>query len=271
MPTVKKTIKKNIEPKGITTPVDNCCTKKCGCFASEFGRKLILTLIAILSIYLICYIGTLINNNLKKGKLIGQADKQERTILITGYGKMVSSNNIAVTAMGYSNTDKDISIAQANNKKVMDAVLSELKSLGIADEDVLSNYSVYPQYSYEKSEQKFTGYQISHQLNVKIRNLNNIQKVLDVGTKHGINKVSGIKFTIDDRENLKNKARVAALEDANKKAKVIASKLGVTIERASGYNEYEINQYGAYALGGSGLSTSSSDVEMSVNVTYSIK
>jgi multidrug efflux pump subunit AcrB len=88
--------------------------------------------------------GTLIRNNIKEYNFIGKADKMERSFTINGYGKVTGNNDIAVTSIGYSNTDKDVSVAQAANKKVMDSVSNELKRIGIDDKDLQTDYSIYP-------------------------------------------------------------------------------------------------------------------------------
>ena len=271
-----KKIKKTT--KNVATPKSKDSATVC-CSSKSLGKKLLATLIGILIVYLIFYVGTLINNNLKKNQYIGFSEQSEKTILITGYGKVVGTNNIAVVGIGYSNEDKDVAIAQAKNKKVMGVVLEDLKKMGINGDDIVSDYSIYPQYKYSSSSKdktkEFVGYQVTHQLTVKIRDLKNITGVLNLSTKYGINKISGIKFAVDDKENLKDKARMIALKDAQKKAKEIATTLGVSIVKVSSYHEYEVNSAKSYYEGVGGLAqdvaSGSSPVEMNVNITYVVK
>lgn len=261
--------------------INPCCSLLTHKHCSGFGHTLVKVLGGILLVYLIFYIGTLINNNLQKSKYIGMAPKQERTIQVAGYGKIVGSNDIAVTTIGYSNTSTDVATAQANNKKIMDAVLKDLKNMGIKEKDIQSNYSVYPQYNYTNSGRKFGGYQVNHQMKIKIRNLSTVSNVLTLAGKYGANQVGGLNFTVDDNESLKSQARIKALADAKNKAQVIANYLGVSLGKAVSYNEYENNKtYYPIAktmvegLGGTSapeVSTGSSNVEMNVNVIYEIK
>src|SRR5690349_19195865 len=101
---------------------DKSCWGWGNCGHHHFGKKLMMTFFGILLVYLVFYVGTLIRNNVKKYDYIGQADRVEKTITVNGYGKVTGSNDIAVTTMGYSNTDKDVAKAQADNKKVMDQI-----------------------------------------------------------------------------------------------------------------------------------------------------
>ena len=130
----------------------SCCNDagpSCPChkFGGWFMKKLFITFTAILLVYGIFYVGTLIRNNIKKYDYIGKADRIERTITVNGSGKMNGNNDIAMTTIGFSNVDKDVSKAQVNNKKVMDQVLSALKAFGVADKDLQTNYSIYPEYN----------------------------------------------------------------------------------------------------------------------------
>ena len=121
---------------------------KGGCYGSSgecfhFGKKILMTIVGILLVNFIFYFGILIRNNAKKYNFIGRADKQERTITVNGLGKVSGNNDIAMTTIGYSNTDKDVAKAQADNKKVMDQVFADLKKLGLWDDVMVNDLKYY--------------------------------------------------------------------------------------------------------------------------------
>ena len=248
----------------------------------RFGKKIIMTFVGVLLVYGVFYLGTLIRNNVKKHNFIGKADKMERTITINGFGKVTGNNDIAMTTMGYSNTDKDVAKAQAENKKVMDAVYAELKKMGVADKDLQSNYSIYPDYNYTQDRgQELKGYRVSHSLTIKIRDLNKISEVLGLAGKYGATEVSGLSFTIDETENLKIQARDKALVDVKAKAINLANALRVRLGGIVSYNEYESGDYppkmmymeSALDMGGGGpaaIAGGSKDVSMNVSVTFEV-
>lgn len=210
------------------------------CYQGGFGKKLMMTLLGILLVYIIFLVGSLLRNDLKKFYYIGKADRAERTIMVTGYGKVSAQNDIAVTTLGYSNTNKDVAKAQAENKKVMDQIMDELKKMGIDEKDLQSNYSIYPDYNYSPTKgQELVGYRVNNQVTIKIRDLSKIPTILGLAGKYGATEVSGLTFTIDDPENLKAQAREKALADAKAKARVLASQLGVSVVDVISYNEYE--------------------------------
>ena len=257
------------------------CGGGCSCHGG-FGKKIIMTLVAIIMVYLICYFGTLIQNNLKKLAFIGRADKMERMFNVSGMGKVSGQNNIAVTTIGYSNTDKEVAAAQVENKKVMDQVMADLNKMGIEDKDLQSNYTIYPDYNYTPDKgQELKGYRVSNSVTIKIRDLTKINEVLGLAGKYGATEVGGLSFTIDDPSNLKDEARAKALADAQKKALILAQSLGVTLGEVVSYNEYDTSNdafYPKYAVGAEGggmgagapatVAGGSNDVVMNVNVTY---
>jgi uncharacterized protein YggE len=252
----------------------------------NFGKKIMVTLFAVLVVYLIFYVGVLTRNSIKKFDYIGTADQTERMITVNGYGKVNGANDIAVTTMGYSNVDADVAKAQATNKKVMDGLMAELKKMGVADKDMQTNYTIYPEYNYTQDRgQELKGYRVSNSVTVKIRDLTKIPSILALPGKYGATEVSGLSFTIDDPENLKVAARDKALSDAGAKAKVLAKQLGVKLVEVVAYNEYEGDpgypgpypMYKEMGMGGGGVmsapesvASGSKDVVMNVNITYKI-
>lgn len=251
-------------------------------FHNHFSKKVMMTIIGVLLVYGVVYVGTLIRNNIKKYHFIGKADRMERTITINGFGKVIGNNDIAVTTVGYSNTDKNVAKAQADNKKVMDQVYAELKKMGIGDKDLQSDYSIYPDYNYTESRgQELKGYRVSNSLTIKIRDLSKISEMLSLAGKYGATEVSGLSFTIDEPENLKSQARDKALLDAKVKADHLANVLGLRLGGVITYNEYEggndlyqpkimYAEVGGMGGGPAAISGGSKDLTMNVNITYEV-
>ncbi len=259
-----------------------CACGRCG---YTYGKKITMVMLAVLLLYGIFYIGALSRNSMKSYQFIGKAPQSERSISINGYGKITGRNDIAVTTIGFSNTDKEVGTAQATNKKVMDQVMVDLKKIGIEDKDLQSNYMIYPEYNYTQDKgSELKGYKVTNNITVKVRDLTKVNEVLNLAGKYGANEVNGLNFTIDDPENLKTEARNKALADAKEKAQVLAQKLGLKLGGVMYYSEYEATNDAYYAKsfmgaegGGMGATVApevtaggSKDVIMNVNVTYEI-
>jgi uncharacterized protein YggE len=268
------------EKKGTVSLGCACC--RCG---YTYGKKIIMVILAVLLLYGIFYIGAVGRNAVKSYQFIGKAPQNERSISINGYGKVTGRNDIAVTTIGFSNTDKEVGVAQTENKKVMDKVMIDLQQLGIEDKDLQSNYMIYPEYNYTQDKgTQLKGYKVTNNITVKIRDLSKVNEVLNLAGKYGANEVSGLNFTIDDPENLKKEAREKALSDAKEKAQILANNLGLKLGSVMYYSEYEATNDSYYAKSfmgaeGGGIGSDyapevaaggSKDVVMNVNVTYEI-
>ena len=279
-----------INPK-IATPSSELDKKACGAGCAccrcgyTYGKKIIMVILSVLLLYGIFYIGAVSRNTIKGYNFIGKAPQNERSISINGYGKITGRNDIAVTTIGFSNTDKEVGVAQTANKKVMDQVMADLKKIGIEDKDLQSNYMIYPEYNYTQDKGSvLKGYKVTNNITVKIRDLSKVNEVLNLAGKYGANEVNGLNFTIDDPENLKTQAREKALADAKEKAQILAEKLGLKLGGVMYYSEYEASNDAYYAKsfmgaegGGIGggyapetTAGGSKDVIMNVNVTYEI-
>jgi uncharacterized protein YggE len=285
MPIGFKKIESAGDANSAVAGTNNCEREgKCCREGENFGRKILMTLVGVLIVYLTFYIGTLMRNNIRKFDTIGQADTMERMITVVGTAKVTGNNDIAVTTIGFSNLDTDVSKAQSENKKVMDQVAADLKQLGIEAKDLQSNYSINPEYDYTQKGTTLKGYRVNNNVTVKIRNLNKISDILSLAGKYGANQVGGLSFTIDDTENLKTEARYKALLDAKKKSLQLSEKLGVQLGEVISYSDYEnspMPMYSSYAksygLGGGGsdlgpaeVSSGSQDIVMNVSITYKI-
>ncbi len=242
-----------------------------GCKCGEFGRKIMLTFVGILLVYVIIFVGTLIRNNLQKYNFIGRADRAERTITIQGTGKVTAKPDIAVTSMGMISSAKTVSEAQQKNTTIMNKLIEKLKALGIDAKDIqTTNYNIYPQYDYLQDKgQVLRGYEVNQSVTIKIRDLTKANQVLALAGEVGTNNVSGLQFTVDDNEVYKAEARKLALDKIAEKAQTLTGLLGVRVVGVVSYNEYEggsgIYQMKAYADSAIGMGGGAPAVEAGSN------
>jgi hypothetical protein len=93
-----------------------------------------------------------------------------------------------------------------------------------------------------------TGYEVSQTITVKIRET---EKAGDLVTKVGavgVSNISGLEFSVDDREQFVAEARALAIAEAKVKAKELAKQLGVKLGKIMYYNEA-----GSYPMYGEGM------------------
>jgi len=254
---------------------------RCG----SFCKKLFATFIGIFLVYLIVFLGVLIRNEIKKYDYIGIGDKSERMITVDAEGSVDVKPDIAMTTMGVTTKAKNVSDAQAENTKIMNELIAKLKALDIAEDDIqTTNYNIYPMYNWtEEDGRVLEGYEVSQSVSVKIRDLEKANQVLSLAGEVGATDVSGLEFTIDDKEVYLAQAREEALEKVVEKITMLSNSLGVRVLSIVSYSEYEggtdelFRGYSTleYGLGGGDITpdiqSGSEEVIMNVSVTFEIR
>lgn len=205
-------------------------------------NKLFTLLLAILLVYGIVWMAGQIRNDLKKFSYIGKAEVRD-TISVEGQGKVVGVPDIATVDIGVFTEDREVVTAQTVNTNKMNALIAKLRGFGIASADIqTTNYSISPQYNWPDGKQILRGYQINQNVRVKIRDLGKIGAILGAAGEVGANQVSGVNFTIDDPEALRQQAREKALDNAQAKARALAQKAGVRLGKLVSFSEYTPEQ-----------------------------
>jgi len=293
IPKTKKTAASFVAEAPNKSASHDCCfTEACSMpfvqqeAGSMFGRKILFTLLGILLAYGIVFVGTLIRNNVEEYRYIGKAEKQERTITVEAEGKVTAKPDIAVTSMGMTVEAETVVAAQEKNSETMNVLIAKLKELGISEDDIqTTDYNIFPQYNYtEDAGRELRGYQVSQNVQVKIRAVDTANAVLALAGEVGANNVSGLDFTLDDKEVYVNQAREEAIKKLREKADILGEMLGVRVVGVVSYDEFEAGGYDqgyplvreAYALGGNGgsspqIESGSTDIVMNIRAVLEIK
>lgn len=205
---------------------------------SPFIKKIFTALIAVLLLYLIIWLGTLIYNNVLQTQNVGFAPRERNTITVFGEGRVTAQPNIAFTDIGLITEHASIGAAQKENTEKMNALIAAVKGKGIADVDIQTTlYQISPKYVYKDGRSFIEGYTVAQRVRVKIRDLAKISGILASVGEHKANEVSGVQFTVDDPANLRSVARKKAVAAAQKTAAELGAALGVRVVRLVSFSE----------------------------------
>jgi uncharacterized protein YggE len=111
------------------------------------------------------------------------------------------------------------SVAQAQQKvtAVIEQVTARLEALGIAKEDIVTDYyGYYPVYDYSdpQGEPEITGYQANHSLIVTCRDVSMLDEVVSAMSDGGMTEFNSIAFDCTGRHELYLEALKRAVEAA---------------------------------------------------------
>lgn len=147
--------------------------------------------------------------------------------------------DVATLSAGVVTQAADANSAMRANAEQMQKVMAAIRAAGIADKDIqTSGINLNPQYRYaENQPPAITGYQASNNVNLKVRDLDKLGKVLDALVASGANQVNGPSFEIDQPDAVQDEARRAALGKAQARAQMYAKSLGLQVRRIVSISE----------------------------------
>lgn len=157
---------------------------------------------------------------------------QGATITVTGSASVTLKADYARVSVGVSTTAKTVDEATFQNNLTIHSVIAALRQVGVAEEDIVtSSYSVHAQYDYSSltGEQKLTGYNVTNQLTVIIRDMEHIGATLDKATAAGANNIYNIEFLSTKADEAQDEATVYAVQDAMRRASLLADAAGLTL------------------------------------------
>ncbi len=147
--------------------------------------------------------------------------------------------DVATISAGVVTQAADANGAMRANAAQMDKVMAQIKAAGVAERDIqTSGVNLNPQYKYvENQNPTIIGYQASNNVNLKIRDIGKLGKVLDALVASGANQINGPTFEIDQPEPVYDEARRAALDKAEARAQMYAKALDMQVRRIVSISE----------------------------------
>ena len=220
-----------------------------------------------------------------------------RVFQASGEGKEVVVPDIAELSFGVlTEGGKNLAELQKQNSEKINKVIAFLKEKAVDEKDIKTQYyNISPRYQYFSCPVSFAGeterpcppseivgYSINQNISVKIRDLGKVGDIVSGVVEKGANNVSGPIFTIDDPEQLQNKARQEAISKAKEKAQAVAEaggfKLGKLISLQEGVSlPMPLLYERAYALGkgvaqeAPSIEPGSQEIRVNVTLVYEMR
>lgn len=160
----------------------------------------------------------------------------------SGSGEATAVPDTASISIGVTKNAATVESAQNQVNTVANKLIADIQKLGIDKKDIkTTNYSVNPNYGSGGAEpliypstggtERITGYTVTQNIEIKVKELTKINSVTDTATKAGANLVNGVNFTFSDEltEKLEKQATEDAVSDAKRKAQTLANASGVKL------------------------------------------
>ena len=223
------------------------------------------------------------------------------TITLSGHGEVQAVPDIANVYFTIRKEGKTVKEAQEAVAEVEKKSLDFLKENKVEEKDIkTTNASFNPKYEYKYDTRilmpcsefgcpprpgtnVITGYEAYESITVKVRNTDEVGKIMQGFGTLGVSELSGPNFTIDNEDGLKAEARKKAIDDAKDKAKILSKDLGVRLGRIASFSEsgnYPMPMFSKASLSYGGVVEESAPAEIpkgentiisDVTITYEIR
>ena len=144
---------------------------------------------------------------------------------------MAVKPDVAVVRMGAEMRAPTVAEATADVARRSIAIIDRVKSLGVAERDITTvAYSIDPVIAPRRTEDdptRIVAYRVVNMVQVKMRDLGAVGRILDGALTAGANTIAGLQFTVDDPSRPEAEARALAVKAAASTAQQLATAAGV--------------------------------------------
>lgn len=163
---------------------------------------------------------------------VSRAQDQMRHVAVEGIGRVSAVPDMGLVHFGVQREARDARAAMLAASEAMDGILARITEAGIAPEDVqTTRIGIDPRWQHDQNggSPRITGYVASNSLQVTVRDLDRVGPLLDAVVDEGVNVMGGLSFSIANPERLEDEARRKAVEDARRKADILAGAAGAEL------------------------------------------
>lgn len=158
---------------------------------------------------------------------------QSGRITVSGQAMVDSAPDMAQVTVGVTSQARTADAALSANTERMQGLMAALQGRGLPKADIqTSNLSLQPVWNNGSGQsRKITGYQVSNQVHVQVKDLTKLGGLLDELVQGGANNFYGLSFGLQDPQPTRDQALGLAVTRARAKAQLLATAAGVELGR----------------------------------------
>lgn len=155
------------------------------------------------------------------------AQNQMPTVEVVGEGIVYATPDMVNISISIEKEGLDLKNLRQKNGEAVAQVL-QLLSKELPMENFQTSYVSL----YKDDYNKLNKYRVVQNINVKLEDISKYDNLMNAIFDAGVNRIDGISFGVKNKEKLLQEARVAAIDDARKKALLYAVSLDQNIGKA---------------------------------------
>lgn len=163
---------------------------------------------------------------------------------VTGNGTVLVESDLAIVTVGVQETSKDVLEAQSTVNEKIAAIKQALLDAGVEESSVnTDSINIYANYDYSDNTEVIVGYTARNSLSVRTTDMDNVGSLIDAAFAAGANTLDNVQFTVQDDTQAREQALTMAVEDARRKADVLASAAGLQVASIESISEGGVSVY----------------------------
>ena len=155
------------------------------------------------------------------------AQNQTPTVEVVGEGIVYATPDMVNISISIEKEGLDLKNLRQKNGEAVAQVL-QLLSKELPMENFQTSYISL----YKDDYNKLNKYRVVQNINIKLEDISKYDNLMNTIFDAGVNRIDGISFGVKNKEKLLQEARVAAIDDARKKALLYAVSLDQNIGKA---------------------------------------
>ena len=155
------------------------------------------------------------------------AQNQTPTVEVVGEGIVYATPDMVNISISIEKEGLDLTNLRQKNGEAVAQVL-QLLSKELPMENFQTSYVSL----YKDDYNKLNKYRVVQNINIKLEDISKYDNLMNAIFDAGVNRIDGISFGVKNKEKLLQEARVAAIDDARKKALLYAVSLDQNIGKA---------------------------------------
>ena len=174
----------------------------------------------------------------------GAALAEGTKLTVSGSGTVLVESDLAVVTVGVREASTDVLVAQSTVNEKIAAIKQALLDAGAKESEInTDSINIYANYDYSDNTEVIVGYTANNTLSVRTTDIDNVGALIDAAFAAGANTLDNVQFTVQDDSEAREQALTKAVEDARRKAEVLAAAVGLQIASIESIAESGVYTY----------------------------
>ena len=174
----------------------------------------------------------------------GAALAEGTKLTVSGSGTVLVESDLAVVTVGVREASTDVLVAQSTVNEKIAAIKQSLLDAGAKESEInTDSINIYANYDYSDNTEVIVGYTANNTLSVRTTDIDDVGALIDAAFAAGANTLDNVQFTVQDDSEAREQALTKAVEDARRKAEVLAAAAGLQIASIESIAESGVYTY----------------------------